>query len=218
MGAIDEFSFAKIKDATPEKLYVLNSNPFINQWNYTAGVTLKTLVKDGFVNIALSRNTFDNDIQQYQDNDTKLPTEKTLSYNSKETENKLRIDVNKYRNGWKWAYGASAQLAEFRNNTFSVIRRELEDENGNIIQPEENLSFSSPLKNFWRIGGFAQISHRFFDSRLGISAPGRCEKGCFFVFRQRPFEGSREVGCTQANIPLHPVRISCSLTKLEYRA
>ena len=33
LGAIDEFSFAGIKDATPEKLYVLNSNPLINQWN-----------------------------------------------------------------------------------------------------------------------------------------------------------------------------------------
>ena len=78
LGAIDEFSFAKLKEATPEKLYVLNSNPFINQWNYTAGVTLKRLVKDGFVNIALSRNTFDNDIQQYEDNETKLARRKNI--------------------------------------------------------------------------------------------------------------------------------------------
>jgi len=113
LGAIDEFSFAKIKDATPEKLYVLNSNPFINQWNYTAGFNLRRLLKDGFLNIALSRNTFNNDIQQYEDNETRLPGQQTLSYLSQETENKLRIDVNKYRNGWKWAYGASAQLAEY---------------------------------------------------------------------------------------------------------
>lgn len=179
LGAIDEFSFAKLKDATPEKLYVLNSNPFINQWNYTAGVNLKRLVKDGFVNLALSRNTFDNDIQQYEDNETKLPGEKTLAYNSRETENKLRIDVNKYRKGWKWAYGASAQLADFTNNTFSVIRRELKDLNGAIIQPGESLKFSSPLKNFWRFGGFAQISRRFFDSRLGISGGLRTDINTF---------------------------------------
>ena len=170
LGAIDEFSFAQLKDATLEKLYVLNSNPFINQWNYTAGVTLKRLVKHGFVNLALSRNTFHNDIQQYEDNETRLANEQTLAYKSQETENKLRIDVNKYRNGWKWAYGASAQLAEFSNNTFSVLRRELKDEAGNIIQPEENLQFNSPLDNFWRLGGFAQVSRHFFDARLGISA------------------------------------------------
>lgn len=188
LGAIDEFSFAKLKDATPEKLYVLNSNPFINQWNYTAGVTLKRLVEDGFVNIALSRNTFNNDIQQYQDNETKLPDEKTLSYQSQETENKLRVDVNKYRNGWKWAYGASAQLAEFSNNTFSVIRRELEDQNGNIIQPEESLNFRSPIKNFWRLGGFAQVSRRFFDSRLGISAGIRTDVNTFTTDGKNPFK------------------------------
>ena len=187
LGAIDEFSFAKLKDATPEKLYVLNSNPFINQWNYTAGVTLRKLVKEGYVNIALSRNSFDNDIQQYQDNETRLPGEKTLSYHSQETENKLRIDVNKYRNGWKWAYGSSVQLAEFSNTTFNVIRRELKDQNGNIIQPAESLNFSSPLKNFWRIGGFAQASRRFFDSRLGISAGLRTDLNTFTAGGNNPF-------------------------------
>ena len=186
IGAIDEFSFAQLKDATPEKLYVLNSNPFINQWNYTAGATLKRLVKDGFVNIALSRNTFDNDIQQYQDNETKQ--EKTLSFHSQETENKLRIDVNKYRSGWKWAYGASAQLADFSNNTFSVIRRELKDDAGNIIQPAESLLFSSPLKNFWRLGSFAQVSRRFFDSRLGISAGLRTDINTFTTGGTNPLK------------------------------
>ncbi|HEY0040284.1 MAG TPA: TonB-dependent receptor, partial [Flavisolibacter sp.] len=188
LGAIDQFSFAKLKEATPEKLYVLNSNPFINQWNYTAGVTVRRLVKDGFVNIALSRNTFDNDIQQYENNETRLPGEQTLAFQSQETENKLRIDVNKYRNGWKWAYGASAQLAEFNNNTFSVIRRELKDALGNIIQPEESYNFSSPLKAFWRLGGFAQVSRRFFDSRLGISAGLRSDINTFTTGGDNPLE------------------------------
>ncbi|HEX6334277.1 MAG TPA: TonB-dependent receptor, partial [Flavisolibacter sp.] len=179
LGAIDEFSFAALDDATPEKLYVLNSNPFINQWNYTAGVTLRRLVRDGFVNVALSRNTFDNDIQQYEDNEARLPGEKTLSYHSRETENRLRVDVNKFRNGWKWAYGASAQLAAYDNETFSVVRRQLEDQNGNIIQPGESLDFTSPLEDFWRLGGFAQVSRRFFDARLGISAGMRTDVNTF---------------------------------------
>lgn len=41
LGAIDDFSFSTIKKETPEKLYVYNSNPIINQWNYTAGLSLK---------------------------------------------------------------------------------------------------------------------------------------------------------------------------------
>ena len=179
LGAIDEFSFAGIKDATPEKLYVLNSNPIINQWNYTAGFTLKQLINNGFINIALSRNAFDNDIERFEDNKLKLPSQQTLSYQSRETENKFRIDINKNVNGWKIAYGAVAQVSEFDNRTYSVIRKELKDANGVIIQPGVTLNFSSPLKNFLRYGAFAQLSKRFFDNRLSISGGIRTDMNTF---------------------------------------
>jgi outer membrane receptor for ferrienterochelin and colicin len=117
-----------------------------------------------------------------------LPGEQTLAYLSQETENKLRIDVNKYRNGWKWAYGASAQLDDYSNHTFSVIRRELKDQNGAVIQPGENLNFTSPLKNFWRLGVFAQVSRRFFDSRLGITAGVRTDVNTFTSGGDNPFK------------------------------
>ena len=179
LGAIDEFSFAGIKDATPEKLYVLNSNPIINQWNYTAGITLKQLISNGFINIAISRNAFDNNIERYEDNKLKLPSQQTLSYQSRETENKFRIDVNKNVNGWKIAYGVVAQVAGFDNRTYSVIRKELKDANGVIIQPGVTLNFTSPLKNFLRYGAFAQISKRFFDNRLSISGGLRTDMNTF---------------------------------------
>lgn len=179
IGAIDEFSFAAIKDATPEKLYVLNSNPIIGQWTYTAGINLKRLIKNGFINIALSRNSFDNDIKQFEDNKLQLPAQQTLSYQSRETENKFRIDVNKIINGWKLAYGAVAQVAEFDNNTFNVIRKELRDDIGNIIQPGVTVNFSSPLKSFLRYGLFAQAGKRFFDNRLGVSGGFRTDMNTF---------------------------------------
>jgi hypothetical protein len=179
LGAIDEFSFAAIKDATPEKLYILNSNPIINQWNYTAGLTLKRLIKNGFMNVAISRNTFDNDNKRYENNEQKLPSELTLYYQSRETENKFRFDINKNINGWKIAYGAVAQLAEYDNKTFNVVRREFKDSNGNVIQPAVIYNFISPLNNFWRYGVFTQVGKRFFDSRLGVSAGLRSDMNSF---------------------------------------
>jgi CarboxypepD_reg-like domain/TonB-dependent Receptor Plug Domain len=179
LGAIDDFRFAAIKKASPEKLYILNSNPFIAQWTYTAGVSLKRLMNNGYVNIALSRNSFDNDINQFEDNTTKLPSQKTLTYKSRESENKLRIDVNKNINNWKIAYGAVLQLSEFSNNTFAVIRKQLADGLGNIIQPAVTVNFKSPLNNFLRYGAFAQVSKRFFDSRLGVSAGLRSDMNTF---------------------------------------
>jgi hypothetical protein len=179
LGAIDEFSFAKVKDATPEKLYVLNSNPIINQWNYTGGVALRRLIDNGFVNIALSRNSFDNDNEQYEDNENPSPANATLLYQSRETENKLRVDVNKTIAGWRIAYGLMGQFVEYNNNTFRVLRREFTDSAGNVIQPEETVDFNSPLNNFWKFGGFVQVGKRFFDSRLGVSAGIRSDINTF---------------------------------------
>ncbi|MCY7330349.1 MAG: TonB-dependent receptor, partial [Saprospiraceae bacterium] len=51
VGAIDDFSLAPPKDATPENIYVIGSNPIINQWNYAQGFTLKRLIDDGFWNL-----------------------------------------------------------------------------------------------------------------------------------------------------------------------
>jgi outer membrane cobalamin receptor len=179
LGAIDEFKFAGIKNATPEKLYVLNSNPTINQWNYTVGISLKLLVKNGFMNIAVSRNSFDNNIEQFEDNELRLPAQQTLLYNSNETENKFRIDINKNRKGWKLSYGAMVQLAQFTNSTFSVIRKEIKDSTGVVIQPPVVVDFESPLNNFWKLGAFAQLSKRFFDNRLGVSAGLRTDMNTF---------------------------------------
>ena len=100
LGAIDEFSFSTIKKETPEKLYIYNSNPLINQWNYTTGITLKRLTENGYFNLAISRNTFDNDIRKYEDNQIKDPNLVNLSLQSRETENKLRFDFNTSQNGW----------------------------------------------------------------------------------------------------------------------
>ncbi len=179
IGAIDQFSFARIKNASSEKLYVLNSNPIINQWNYTAGVIIKRLINKGFLNIAVSRNSFDNDIKRYEDNERQLASQQTLSFQSRETENKFRMDVNKNINGWKISYGTVVQFAEYTNNTFNVIRKELRDNNNNIVQPSVTAIFNSPLKTLWKYGAFAQISKRFFDYRLGVSAGLRTDMNSF---------------------------------------
>lgn len=188
IGAIDEFSFAEIKKATPEKLYIINSNPIIKQNTYTVGLTLKRLLQNGFLNIALSRNSFNNKIKQFEDNKLQLPSQQTLSVNSNETENKLRIDVNKNINGWKIAYGGMLQLAEYNNTTFTVLRKELRDNSGAIIQPNVSINFTSPLNNFLKYGAFIQVSKRFFDNRLGVSGGLRTDMNSFTTDGNNPLQ------------------------------
>ena len=126
-----------------------------------------------------SRNTFDNDVNQYEDNTTQIEAQKTLTYRSRETENKLRVDINKNINDWKIAYGTVAQVSEYDTKTFAALRRELKDGFGNIIQNAVTVNFTSPLNSFLRYGAFAQVSKRFFNSRLGISAGLRSDMNTF---------------------------------------
>ncbi len=179
IGAIDEFRFEAPKEASPEKLYTINSNPLINQWNFTAGLSLKRVINRGYWNLALSHTTFRNDIIKHEDNNNPEPANLTLDVDSREAETKLRFDMNQTMNGWKFAYGASVQRADYTNQTYNVLRKELKDENGEPVQDALVLDFKSPLEPFFRIGAFTQVGKRFFDNRLGISAGVRTDMNTF---------------------------------------
>jgi hypothetical protein len=179
IGAIDDFSFASPKEATPEKLYALNSSVNVNQWNYTVGASLKKSIPNGYWNLSLSRTSFNNTITKFEDNENPTPESQTLDIVSVENENKLRFDVNKNINGWKISYGASAQLASYTNNSFAVILKEIRNANDTIIQEAITQNFQSPLKPFVRLGAFAQIGNRFIDNRLGVSFGVRSDVNTF---------------------------------------
>ncbi len=179
LGAIDDFSFSTIKKETPEKLYIYNSNPIIGQWNYTTGITLKHLTENGYYNLAISRNAFDNDIRKYEDNQLKDPNQINLSLQSRETENKIRFDANQNINGWKLSYGLSLQSVDYANQTTAVFRKAVYGSPGQLIQPEIKYQFNSPLGTFAKYGAFGQASKAFFDTRLGVSFGLRTDMNSF---------------------------------------
>ena len=98
---------------------------------------------------------------------------------SNETETKLRLDINKNKNDWKIAYGASTQLAEYDNNTFAVIQKEVRDAGNNLVQPAITQNFTSPLNPFVRLGAFVQVGKRVMNDRLGISGGVRTDMNTF---------------------------------------
>ena len=174
IAAIDEFRFAAPKEATPEKLYAINSNPLINQWTYTVGASLRRSVNNGFWNLAISRNTLNNRADKYLDNDNPSPASRTFRIESEETENKLRFDVTKKKGDWNWSYGASAQWIDIQNNVFQIVRPALTDAGGNVIQQPVTVNVDT-RDDFLRYGAFAQVGKRFFDNRLGVSAGVRMD-------------------------------------------
>lgn len=174
IGAIDEFRFAAPKEATPEKLYAISSSPNINQWTYTIGATLRKLVKNGYWNLSLSRNTLDNTADKFMDNQNPTEAERTLLIRSNETENKLRFDVTKNPGNWKIGYGLVAQYVQFDNLFQQVFRPELRDNAGNIIQ--DKLEFKTANgTDFLRYGAFLQLGRRFMNGRLALSGGIRAD-------------------------------------------
>ena len=181
LGAIDEFSFATPKDATPENAYVLSSNPNINQWNYTQGFTLKRLVNDGYWNLTFSRNMYNNQLDQFTDNyDGKQMDEskRILKLKSQEIENKLRFDYNTFVGQWKFAFGAGAQYVKYNNNTNARILPEIRDSIGNIVQNAVISNYTTAI-DFFKYGLFGQVNRSFLDSRLGISFGIRADGNTF---------------------------------------
>ncbi len=181
VGAIDEFFFVAPSESTPENIYILGSNPNINQWNYTQGFTLKRLIENGYWNLTFSRNMFDNRLDQFAENyDGKQTDEskRTLKLNSQEIENKLRFDLNKFIGNWKFSAGASAQYVKYNNQTFSRIRPEIRDSSGQIVQPAVIANFATAI-DFFKFGLFGQVNRTFFNERLSLSLGIRADGNSF---------------------------------------
>jgi hypothetical protein len=171
IGAIDDFSFAKPEEATPENLYVLTSSPSINQWNYSQGFSLKKINKKSYWYLTFSRNMLDNSLDKFSDNfngKQEDVNKRTLGIKSQEVENKLRFENNLIKNDWKLAYGAACQYAEYYNDSYLKIKEEERDLQGNIIQPTITSSYKTEI-NLIKYGLFSQISKNYLQDKLGLS-------------------------------------------------
>jgi hypothetical protein len=158
LGAIDRFQLNLDANETPEQRYLLNNIPINNQWNYTVGAVYKKFLTNGFMTFVASRNMLNNDIFKYIDNDEN--NDKSLDYNSQESENKFRFEHSlRFGGGYKLSYGLGYQYVRYYNSSevFAVV-------NG-IATP---ISYETELY-FSRYAAFAQLSKGFFAERLTLS-------------------------------------------------
>ena len=178
IGAIDKFRFGVPRETTPDKEFVIRRGPTADQWNYTAGLTLKRLINNGFMNVALSRNVFDNGLDRFEDGQTGNESLRVLRIRSRETENKLRLDVNQSINGWRYSVGGVAQYVQFSNNFAARLRNQVRNPDGSIASPAVSVRSVTDI-DFARFGLFGQVSRSFLNSRLGISAGLRTDMNTF---------------------------------------
>ncbi len=187
VGAIDNFSFGATRNSTPENEYLRRSLPIISQWTYTNGIVLKRLIERGFVNIALSRNMFNNQIDRFKDAEYDNEAFRNFGLVSQEIENKLRIDVNRYKNGWKYSYGISAQYVKYNANLYSKLSEGITDSLGNVLTPPIEIRFKTAI-DFARFGAFAQVAKRFAKDKLLVSSGVRTDLNTFTTDGMNPLK------------------------------
>jgi hypothetical protein len=186
IGAIDKFRLAVPRKSSLENEYILRSNPAIDQWTYTVGASLKRLITNGYINVALSRNMFNNRANQFEDNNATNPI-LTLDLNSDEIENKLRVDVNKYVNGWRFSYGLDLQFVKYDSDLFNRVTNEIKDTSGNVVSPAVTVDLNTEI-SFFKYGAFAQLSKRFFDNKLLLSGGVRTDMNSFTTTGNDPLK------------------------------
>ncbi|WP_019988103.1 TonB-dependent receptor [Rudanella lutea] len=187
VGALDEFSFAVPREVTPDKEYTIRRAPLINQWNYTGGLALRHLIENGYLNIALSRNAFDNALDRFEDARQNDESARAFRLRSREIENKLRIDVNKSVAGWRYSYGVSAQYAQFTNDIAGKIRNAVFDPSGQLVSPEVRIRSNTSL-DLGRFGAFVQVNRNVLNNRLGVSAGLRTDMNTFTTTGMNPLQ------------------------------
>ncbi len=176
IGAIDNFTLAVPDNSDANKAYINRANPLIKQWNYTIGASLKRLVNDGYYTIALSRNMFYNSADRYENNATKSG-EKLFALSSHETENKLRFDMNKYQNGWKYSYGTDVQYAQYDADVYK----------NNLTQNNNALQTSTAI-DFVKMGAYGHVSRYILNDRLLISGGIRTDINTFTTEGDNPLK------------------------------
>ena len=187
LGAIDRFNFAETRDETLETAFFRRSLPFISQWTYTTGVAYKKRFEGGFYNIAVSRNMFNNQLDQFEDAQNGNENFRNLKLRSQEIENKFRFDYNKYQNGWKYSYGVMGQYVKYNTSIFNRISAGVFDTSGMQIMPPIVINANSAI-DFFRYGAFGQISKNVLKDRLLVSFGLRTDMNTFTTGGNNPLE------------------------------
>ncbi len=187
LGAIDRFNFAETRDETLETAFFRRSLPFISQWTYTTGVAYKKRFEGGFYNIAVSRNMFNNQLDQFEDAQNGNENFRNLKLRSQEIENKFRFDYNKYQNGWKYSYGVMGQYVKYNTSIFNRISAGVFDTSGVQIMPPIVINTNSAI-DFFRYGAFGQLSKNVLKDRLLVSFGLRTDMNTFTTGGNNPLE------------------------------
>lgn len=178
LGAIDQFELNLDADETEDQRFILDQLPEAPQWNYTNGLVYKHYNTNGYWTVVLSRSMLNNEAEKYIRNDKSSEDNLTLRYKSQEIENKLRIENTLRMGDYKLNYGAGYEFARYNNRTFNRIF---------TSAGPQTIDYFSEL-DMSKYALFAQLSRKFLEERLVISAGFRMDANNYSAEMSNPLE------------------------------
>lgn len=160
IGALDLMRLdTKLKNPTEYQQYILNYLPVFQQWNYTFGIAYKNFSENGYTTYILSRNMLNNTQTKYFNN---IETEqnKLIDYVSQEHENKFRVEHFTKQQSLRILYGFNLEHAKYENNSFQKL----------LFNNQIDTFQYQTLLELIKYGAYVQVSQRFLDERLTVSA------------------------------------------------
>src|SRR5690606_40379343 len=107
--------------------------------------------------------------------------DKLYELDSHEIENKLRVDFNRFKNGWKYSYGIDAQYVKYDAEVFNTVQREITDSIGNIVIPTQTFNSKTAI-DFYKIGAYGHVSKYFLEDRKSTRLNSSHVKISYAVF------------------------------------
>ncbi len=166
LGAIDQFQLNLDANETEAQQFQLAFLPVNEQWNYSIGAKYTRFGKNSYTNFILSRFMLNNTAVKYQDNDENL--QQLLDYQSREIENKLRIE-NFYRGGdWRITSGFGFEEAKYITSEFDL----------RVAPGAAPRDYETDLRLF-QYFAFANLNRSFFSERINLNLGLRLDGNTF---------------------------------------
>jgi hypothetical protein len=163
LGSIDDFSVEAPDEFDEEAQAVLEQAPFIEQKTNSIGVTWKKRFRDGsgFMQTTISNNRLENIFTTYED--TENETGIIFRNDAVESETKLRYELTKFVDDWKWTGGFNTQYSYYSNDTQNTT---------------DNIFFNTEI-DFIKYGVFLNGTKSFFNDKLDVSLGFRMDDDSF---------------------------------------
>ncbi|WP_421753095.1 TonB-dependent receptor [Croceimicrobium sp.] len=167
LGAIDQFKLNLDANETETQQFQLAFLPVNEQWNYSVGAKFTHFGEKSYTNFILSRFMLNNIAYKYEDND-EVNGRQLLDYQSREIENKLRIENFRRSNGWRLTNGLGFE--EIKYQTSEVDLR--------VPPGAEARNYETDLR-LYQYYIFSNANRSFWDEKISLNLGLRMEGNSF---------------------------------------